>query len=155
MSNFSTDEWSSLIGKKVVSDTGNIYKVVSFARRPSVHLENEKGNCLDFCVGSLMGHGWEIYEEPFETLKDIGFEDCGRFVSDALVRDKLKRKAIKRIEELNKNYQNENSNNSIYEQGLLARGEIEGLKKFCNITEEDLMTQEEINARENGEVGNN
>lgn len=141
MSNFSTDEWSKLVGKKVISDYGNIYRVVSLARDPLVCLEAEDGNRIDFCVGSLMSKGWKKYEEPLKTAKDLRFTWQG--LINLLEYDKLKDLAIKRVKEWK------------HEHSDFSSGRQNALIILFDLTEEDLMTNEEINARENGEVGNN
>lgn len=177
MNNFNTDEWGKLVGKKVVSGTGNIYKVVSLARDPSVHLEDEKGNCLDFCIGSIMGQGWEKFEEPMKTLKDFdGHDGYGEPCKsknmtdeDHINRGELKAEAIKRVKAYSKTIKDfyikidnvtgkvskHNPGDDLDSIQKLNLGAIIELIELCNITDEDLMTQEEINAREHGEVGSN
>lgn len=89
-----------------------------------------------------------------KTLKD--FEYDMRDVQDeeivlAASVELLKEEAIKHIKEENKRWC----------EALQDKGNIPisprniKLIEFLNIAEEDLMTNEEVNAREHGEVGNN
>lgn len=76
-----------------------------------------------------------------KTLKDINEDFLQKKGYDILCPTAfklLKQEAIKDIKEIEKNYIKENTNNSIYERGLIARGKIDYIKWKNNITEEDL-----------------
>ncbi len=81
MSDFNTDEWGELVGKKVKRYNGHVYKVISLARGPSVCVEDEDGNRIDFSVGSPCGVDWEIYEEEINIENNSFYETIeGEFV---------------------------------------------------------------------------
>lgn len=76
-----------------------------------------------------------------KTIKDLNedfLQKKGYEIFPPAAMKILKKEAIKEMKEIEKNYIKENTNNSIYERGLIARGKIDYIKWKNNITEEDL-----------------
>ncbi len=96
-----------------------------------------------------------------KTLKDIYVrKESPELVSD-LIFDDIKQEAIKHIKSLDNEWdklvKEGNDPNKNFRYFVFDKIEYQKtfIKHFFNITEEDLMTNEELNKREHGERGNN
>ncbi len=115
-----------------------------------------------------------------KTLKDflacevhaheyMGLESEEKINTHCCKKEDLKKEAIKHIkgiqsgsgvkrdefpDSMKGRFPKQKWNDGIFTLGI-EYGFIIGLMEFCNITEEDLMTNKEVNAKEHGEIGNN
>ena len=105
-----------------------------------------------------------------ETLKDINFyKELGKFTSNDKIKELLKSKVINWIKHWLKvlgnpkflidekhcvGFRKEDMDRFNMTE-CEACASIGAFVNFFNFTEEDLMTNDELNAREHGEVGNN
>jgi len=80
-----------------------------------------------------------------KTLKDLKTDSADLFC-EAVSYEELKAVAIKWVKKDIKDWN---------KGGLFQSEIIKRWKERLNITEKDLMTNDEINAQENGEIGNN
>ena len=84
-------------------------------------------------------------KDTLRTLKDLYEADCMDYPPAILV-EELKQEAIKWVK---------NCKMCSTAQPIPICSEHRELAKFNNIIEEDLLTNNELNAREHGEIGNN